>query len=108
MFHSINKDAVTNQCIRLIESLVKFSEKRPVDEVLKTTVGLISILGNIFVLVILMEVTFLLIWVMIIFIVIKHLNLMRLRELNLLIKLKSINNIFINLLFRLDLFLFYF
>jgi hypothetical protein len=38
---------VTNQCIRLIQALVGFSQIRPIDEVLKTTVGIISVLGNV-------------------------------------------------------------
>ncbi len=36
-----------NQCIRLINSLVKFSYFRPVAEVKLATVGIITILGNI-------------------------------------------------------------
>jgi len=36
-----------NQCIRLTNSLVTFSQNRPVTEVKLATVGLISILGNI-------------------------------------------------------------
>ena len=41
------KDAVMNQCIRLAKYLVNFASLRPVIEVKKATVGLISILGNI-------------------------------------------------------------
>ncbi len=40
------KDAVTNQCIRLINSLLDFSYKIPVQEVKMGTVGIIAILGN--------------------------------------------------------------
>jgi len=36
-----------NQCIRLINSLVKFSIIRPVEEVKLATVGIIATLGNI-------------------------------------------------------------
>jgi hypothetical protein len=36
-----------NQCIRLMNILVKFSFYRPVAEVKLATVGIISILGNI-------------------------------------------------------------
>jgi hypothetical protein len=35
-----------NQCIRLINSLLTFSYKRPVKEVKIATVGIIAILGN--------------------------------------------------------------
>jgi hypothetical protein len=35
-----------NQCIRLCQSLVTLSNSRPVDEVKLTTIGIISILGN--------------------------------------------------------------
>ncbi len=35
-----------NQCIRLVESLRVFSKIRPVKEVKKSTIGLISTLGN--------------------------------------------------------------
>jgi hypothetical protein len=34
-----------NQCIRLVEALQAFSNLRPVDELKKATVGIISILG---------------------------------------------------------------
>ena len=36
-----------NQCIRLVESLVKFSKTRPVNEVKQAMVGVVSVLGNI-------------------------------------------------------------
>ena len=35
-----------NQCIRLMESLTKFAESRPIDEIKLASVGIISILGN--------------------------------------------------------------
>ena len=35
-----------NQCIRLINSLVGFSQTRPIDEVKQATFGLVSTLGN--------------------------------------------------------------
>jgi len=35
-----------NQCIRLVNSLVVISQKRPIDEVKKATVGVMAILGN--------------------------------------------------------------
>ena len=35
-----------NQCLRLFESLVKFSYIRPVREVKLASVGIVSILGN--------------------------------------------------------------
>jgi hypothetical protein len=41
------KNLILNQCIRLIEFLEYFSTIRPVKEVKKTTIGLISILGSI-------------------------------------------------------------
>ena len=41
------KDAVMNQCIRLVNNLVKLADLRPVFEVKRATVGLISTLGNI-------------------------------------------------------------
>jgi hypothetical protein len=36
-----------NQCIRLAESLIKFSNTRPVSEVKQAMVGIVSVLGNI-------------------------------------------------------------
>ena len=36
-----------NQCIRLMDSLIVFSRIRPIKEVEKAVVGIISILGNI-------------------------------------------------------------
>jgi hypothetical protein len=45
MFYYL-KDIILNQCIRLIESLESFSIKRPVKEVKKSLIGLISVLGN--------------------------------------------------------------
>ena len=41
------KNLILNQCIRLIEFLEYFSTIRPVKEVKKSTIGLISILGSI-------------------------------------------------------------
>ena len=41
------KDAIMNQCIRLVESLVEFSKTRPVNEVKQAMVGVVSVLGNI-------------------------------------------------------------
>ncbi len=35
-----------NQCIRLVESLVNFAKKRPIEEVKIATKGVISVLGN--------------------------------------------------------------
>jgi len=35
-----------NQCIRLMEAFISFYNKRPVDEVKLTSIGFISILGN--------------------------------------------------------------
>ena len=35
-----------NQCIRLVNSLAVISQKRPIDEVKKATVGVMAILGN--------------------------------------------------------------
>ena len=35
-----------NQCIRLMNALLSFSYKRPVNEVYKSTIGIISLLGN--------------------------------------------------------------
>ena len=35
-----------NQCIRLIQSLYKFSKIRPIKEVKQATVGIVSIIGN--------------------------------------------------------------
>jgi len=35
-----------NQCIRLTQTLESFSNSRPVNEVKLTTVGIVSILGN--------------------------------------------------------------
>jgi hypothetical protein len=36
-----------NQCIRLVESLTKFSTTRPVNEIKQAIHGVVSILGNI-------------------------------------------------------------
>jgi hypothetical protein len=36
-----------NQCIRLVESLTKFSKTRPVNEVKQAMAGIVSVLGNI-------------------------------------------------------------
>jgi hypothetical protein len=36
-----------NQCIRLAESLIKFSNTRPVSEVKQAMVGIVSVWGNI-------------------------------------------------------------
>ena len=41
------KDVVMNQCIRLMNTLVTFSNYRPVKEVKLAIVGIVSILGNI-------------------------------------------------------------
>ncbi len=35
-----------NQCIRLVESLTKFSKTKPVNEVKQAMHGIISVLGN--------------------------------------------------------------
>ena len=35
-----------NQCIRLVNSLVLISQKRPIDEVKKATVSVMAVLGN--------------------------------------------------------------
>ena len=36
-----------NQCIRLMESLVSYAYLRPIDEVEKANIGILSVLGNI-------------------------------------------------------------
>ncbi len=35
-----------NQCIRLVESLTKFSKTRPVNEIKQAMHGIVSVLGN--------------------------------------------------------------
>ena len=40
------KDAIMNQCIRLTQSLVVFSDSRPIEEIKLSMVGIVSILGN--------------------------------------------------------------
>ena len=35
-----------NQCIRLTQSLVVFSDSRPIEEIKLSMVGIVSILGN--------------------------------------------------------------
>ena len=35
-----------NQCIRLVESLMKLAKKRPIEELKLASVGIIYILGN--------------------------------------------------------------
>ena len=42
----IQKDAVMNQCIRLVESLAAFSKTRPVNEVKQAMIAIVSVLGN--------------------------------------------------------------
>jgi hypothetical protein len=45
--NTFHKNTILNQCIRLIEFLEYFSTTRPVKEVKKSTIGLISIMGSI-------------------------------------------------------------
>jgi hypothetical protein len=45
--NTFHKNTILNQCIRLIEFLEYFSITRPVKEVKKSTIGLISIMGSI-------------------------------------------------------------
>ena len=40
------KDAIMNQCIRLMSYLEGFANSRPVDEVKTATIGLVAVLGN--------------------------------------------------------------
>jgi hypothetical protein len=47
LINRLKKDAVMNQCIRLTESLTKFSKIRPVNEVKQAMHGIVSVLGNI-------------------------------------------------------------
>jgi hypothetical protein len=44
---NLSKNIITNQCIRLVKELENFSKVRPVKEVKKSLIGLISTLGNI-------------------------------------------------------------
>ena len=44
--YNLQKDAIINQCIRLTQSLVSFTNSRPIDEVKLSIVGIYSILGN--------------------------------------------------------------
>ena len=43
----LKKDIIMNQCIRLMESLVSYAYLRPIDEVEKANIGILSVLGNI-------------------------------------------------------------